>query len=263
MKGKKYLCTFGDKRLQKSAERFLKQAKEMTIYNEIFIYNEDDLDETFRNHFKNKFQLKGFGFWVWKPQIILQTLEKMNEGDILQYTDLGCHLNKNGIKRLEEYFQIANESETGLLGFDMTQKMEYQYTKGDLFDYFNARNNEELYQGQIAATVIFIKKCVKSIEIIKSYLKVFYDDFSLVDDTPSVGANFSEFIEHRYDQSVWSLLAKINKVPLISHSEQYSSNWAELSDYPILAKRDKVFKRTLFQKVIGKLQTFRNKIKKH
>lgn len=255
---KKYLCSFADKRLKKSTERFGKQAKEMNIYDGIFLYNEDDLDTNFRNHFSDKFVLKGFGYWVWKPQIILQTLEKMNQGDILQYTDIGCHLNKNGKDRLKQYFEMANKSETGLLGFDMSKYMEYQYTKGDLFDYFNLRNNQEIFLGQIVSGIIFIKKCDKSIEIMKSFLQVFYDDFALVDDTASKSKNFSEFREHRHDQSVWSLLAKIHNIQLLSHNEQYSDNWEELIDYPIWAKRDKEFKKTFKQTLREKLIDFKN-----
>lgn len=261
MNGKKYLCGFADKRLKKSTKRFAKQAKEMNIYDGIYLYNEDDLDPDFRFHFKDKFSLKGYGYWVWKPQIILQTLAKMEDGDILQYTDIGCHLNKNGKKRLEDYFNIANESETGILGFNNQHYMEYEWTKGDVFDYFNIRNNKEVFYGQVVGGIIFIKKCNKSIEIIKSFLKVFYEDFSLVDDSPSKSKNFKEFKEHRHDQSIWSILAKTNKIHCLSHKEQYSLNWEDLKEYPILAKRDKVYKTTFFQVIKRKLSSLRIKIK--
>jgi len=240
--GKKYLCGFADKRLKASLERFAKQAKQMNVYDGVYLYTEDDLNEDFYNHFKDKFNLRGFGYWVWKPQIILQTLSKMDENDLLQYTDIGCHLNKNGTKRLREYFELVSQSETGLLAFDMPWFTEKQWTKGDLFDYFNVRTREDIFPSQIVGTVMFIKKCPQSIEIINKYLKVFYDDFSLVDDSASKSDNFPEFQKHRHDQSVWSILAKLNKVPCISHDEQYSLDWESLKEYPIWAKRDKKWK---------------------
>jgi hypothetical protein len=97
---------------------------------------------------------------------------------------------------------------------------EKERTKGDLFDYFGIRNREDLFEGQIAATVLFVKKNEKSINIMKKWRQVFYDDFSLVDDSPSKSPNFVEFKEARHDQSVWSILAKINAIPCLSHSEQ-------------------------------------------
>jgi len=255
---KKYLCSFADKRLWKSLDRFAEQAKQMGIYDDIYLYTEDELDKNFYSHFKKKFHLRGFGYYAWKPQIILQALSKINDGDLLQYTDTGCHLNKNGIKRLNEYFDIVNQSETGLLAFHMPWFTEKQYTKGDLFDYFNVRHREDIFPNQIAATVIFIRKCPESIEIINRYLKVFYDDFSLVDDSPSKSENFAEYLSHRHDQSVWSILVKLNKVPCISHEEQWNSNWQILGEYPILAKRDKVWYANFFQKIMYKLKKVLN-----
>jgi hypothetical protein len=262
--GKKYLCGFADKRLEASLKRFAEQAGQMNVYDGIYLYSESDLDKDFYNHFKNKFNLRGYGYWVWKPQIILQTLSKMDENDLLQYTDIGCHLNKNGIKRLNEYFEMVNQSKTGLLAFDMPWYTEKQWTKGDLFDYFNVRNREDIYPGQIAATVIFIRKCPESIEILNKYSKVFFDNFSLVDDSPSKSDNFEEFQEHRHDQSIWSILVKINKVPCISHSEQYPTDWETQKEYPIWAKRDKVWNENPLKRLLKRLmKKLINKIEKN
>ena len=224
----------------------------MDVYDGIYLYNEDDLDKDFYRHFRKKFKLRGFGYWVWKPQIILQTLSKLDEGDLLQYTDIGCHLNKNGIKRLYEYFETVNQSETGLLGFNNLSTEKIQ-TKGDLFDYFGVRNREDVFPCQFVGGILFIRKCPQSVEIIKKWLKVYYDDFSLVDDSPSRSENFDEFLYHRHDQSIWSILAKINKIPCISLSELQASDWETLKEYPILAKRDKVWKKNIMKELIKKI----------
>jgi hypothetical protein len=164
---KKYLCSFADKRLELTLKRFQKQAKRLKFYDDIYLYSEDNLKKNFCQYFNDKFKLRGFGYWVWKPQIILQSFEKINYGDILQYTDAGCMLTNNGLGRLREYFEISNKSETGLLGFNMPWYTEKEWTKGDLFDYFGIRNREDIFGGHIAATVLFAKKSEKSIEIIK------------------------------------------------------------------------------------------------
>lgn len=268
---KKYLCGFANKKLNTALERFAGQAKEMDVYDCIYLYTEDDLEKDFYKHFNDKFYLRGFGYWVWKPQIILQTLSNMDDGDVLQYTDIGCHLNKNGKRRLLEYFEIT--SKTGLLGFTMTWFTEKQYTKGDLFDYFNVRTMESIFPQQICAGVLFIRKCEKNIEIIQKWLKVFYDDFSLVDDSPSKSLNFDEFIEHRHDQSIWSILAKLNNIFRFSREElnKFTSNpiWV-LRDKGNTSKKLKVkriLKKVLPQSIIKilknmyiKLKTAHNKV---
>jgi hypothetical protein len=226
----------------------------MHIYDKIIAYNEYDLDKDFCNYFKDKLKpSRGFGYWVWKPQIILQTLDKMKEGDILQYTDAGCHLNKKGIKRLHEYFELTDLSETGILAFQSKapddknlekalELLEMQWTKGDIFDYFGARDDAKIYNTeQIGASILFVKKTNDSLQIIRKWLQTYYDDFSLVDDTLSKSPNFPEFIENRHDQSILSIILKINNIPTISCFEYWQPDFIKLKDYPILALRDKKY----------------------
>jgi hypothetical protein len=251
MSYKKYFCAFADSKMYRTLNRIKKQAKHMHIYDQIIVYNEHNLDERFYNHFKDKLNGRGFGYWVWKPQIILQTLEKMEEGDILQYTDAGCHLNKKGLKRLHEYFELADHSETGILAFQSKapddpnlekalELLEKHWTKGDIFDYFDVRNNIEIYDTeQVGGTVLFIKKTKDSLQMIQKWLQVYYDDYSLVDDTPSKSPNFPGFIENRHDQSTLSLIVKINNIPTISCFEYWQPDFKKLKNYPILALRDK------------------------
>jgi hypothetical protein len=210
-------------------------AQKMDVYDGIYIYDEHSLDKAFYEHFKDKFKLRGFGYWCYKPQIILQTFEKMNEGDILQYTDIGCHLNESGIGRLNEYFEIAGKE--NIVVFEMNHYTEKQWTKADILDYFGVRCVESIYQSQIMGGVFFLKKCPKSLDFVKKWRQVFYDDFSLIDDSPSKSRNFPEFIENRHDQSVFSILAKLNNAYRLSSWEVETRQ----RYFPILATRDKIF----------------------
>lgn len=151
---RKYFLSFCDSRMFSSMQRIYFQAKNMNIYDIITVHNENNLDADFVKKFKNKivFGSKGFGYWVWKPQIILQTFRYMEYGDILNYCDIGCWLNPKGKERLAEYFELTEKSKNGLLVFsnkntfndpdldtDNVSAPEYKYTKGDLFDYFSVR----------------------------------------------------------------------------------------------------------------------------
>jgi hypothetical protein len=232
---KKYLCAFADSGLGHVKLRFEEQARLMGYYNKVFFYTENDLSDDSKTHFSDKLKVnRGFGYWVWKPQIILQTLEQLNEGDILNYCDAGCHLNPRGFTQLNEYFTSTNRSRADILAFNVGgTHTERKWTKGDLFDYFGVRDREDIYNSvQALSGIIFIKKSTKSINIIKQWLQVYYDDFSLVDDTPSKSPNFSDFIENRHDQSIFSLLAKINNFDIINLSQN-----EEIA--PILALRDR------------------------
>jgi hypothetical protein len=248
---KKYFCTFSDSRMWRSLERVKKQAEKASYFDAILINDENDLNESFRNKFKDKLikGSRGFGYWVWKPQIILQAIEKMNHGDFLLYMDAGCHFNKGGIKRMDDYFEKANKSSTKILGFqesipsenrelEVGQHLEKMWTKGDVFDFFGERHNPLFYDtGQVTGTVVVVVE-EESKRIIRQWLSVFETNWHLVDDSPSVSPNFPEFIEHRHDQSIFSMIAKKERIPTVSASELWQKDWGLLKNYPIWAKRD-------------------------
>ena len=250
---KKYFCTFADSRMGQSLERIKKQAEDMQFFDKIFVDNENNLDSDFKEYFKDKLikGSRGYGYWVWKPQIILQTLREMNEGDMLLYADAGCHLNKNGLEKLNDYLKQTELSDSGLLVFQEAIKSEdnnlktsncldKEYSKGDIFDYFDARERKDIYDtGMIAATIILIKKNKKSQKIVEQWLNIFKNNFRLVDDSPSISPNFEGFKENRHDQSIFSILCKINNIPSVSSYEIWQSDWNKLEKYPFWAKRDK------------------------
>ncbi len=254
---KKYFCSFADKRLHRSLRRISMQASEMNLYDKIYVFDENSLDTDFKQSFSKYLRpgVRGFGFWSWKPQIILQVLEKMENGDLLQYTDSGCHLNPNGQKRLLDYFEMTEKSDSGILAFrskSYQEKsssdlnpiiLEYQYTKGDVIQHFGVVGNKNItHTPQFQGGIIFIRKDDSTITFVKKWLSAITTDFNLIDDSPSVYPNFAGFIENRHDQSVFSILCKLSNVSYLFTNEYYSQNeWDDLSDKPIWVKWDKDF----------------------
>ena len=122
---------------------------------------------------------------------------------------------------------------------------ERKYSKGDLLDFFNFYNNTSVTETpQYMAGCFFIKKSKRSMSFINEWLDIFNKRFDLVDDTVSKLENLNGFLEHRHDQSVFSLLCK--KYNLKSFSA-YECDWAYLNNErtwlhnrksPFLAKRD-------------------------
>ena len=249
-----HFATFADLRLKKTLNRIGRQANKMGIFNTISISNEFDLDQDFKELFKDKLNAKtrGFGYWIWKSQIILQSLNKIKEGDVLLYIDAGCHLNYKGKQRLLEYIDLAANSETGVVMFkpddDVTlnsfeDNIEFKYTKGDLLKHFGVLNNKLVtHSNQLVGGVILVRKDSINIKFIQSLIDTYKCDFALIDDSSSKYPNFEGFIEHRHDQSIISILAKLRGVEIISASEIYTNgDWLELINYPIWTKRDKNF----------------------
>lgn len=256
------LLSFADSRYANSLIRLYNQSIDFP-FNNRFLFNENDLDPKFRILFSNKLKskIKGYGFWSWKPQIILQALDLLPDEDLLLYLDAGCHLNINGLNRFTEYCDIVRASNSGILAFqasppdshylrydgrNLPDLVEYKWTKGDLFDFFHARNQPDItHTPTIGAGIIFIKKNLNSISLLSEWRKTFLTNFALIDDSKSKSDNFPDFVEHRYDQSIFSILAKINKVETVSAYEYWYPNidskgidWQALSCMPIHVRRD-------------------------
>lgn len=235
MTNKIIFLTFGNKKFYNSLDRIKKEALSFNIFDNIMIYNDvqliDDFPEfwtTHENFIKNN--NRGYGYWIWKSFLVLKTLESMNENDILVYADAGCELNKEGIKRLNEYFEIVKNSNYGSLSFELTYP-EKQWTKMDLFNELDMNTNEHLNNKQLMATSFILKKCNHTIKLVIEWYK-YSSIYSLIDDSQSNAKNDNMFCEHRHDQSIFSLIRKKYGTEIIYNDVDTYNNFS-----PIKAKR--------------------------
>lgn len=265
----KILVTFADSTLKKSLVRIKNQAKDIQVYDKIFAFNESDLSDDFKKTFQDKLIVgsRGYGYWSWKPQIILQALDLINDGDVIQYTDSGCHINIEGKNRLIEYFDMAYNSNNGFLVFEVKPPdtpllydgrylpnwTDSMWTKGDLIDFFNVRTNDNILNTPtLGAGIFFIRKTQKTIDFMKRWLDIMKENFHLVDDSLSISPNTENFIDHRHDQSIFSIMCKLENIetrlstceyfyPLSYNSKKnsFKADWYSLKKFPIHAKRDK------------------------
>lgn len=250
--------------MKRARSRICRQARDLNFYSAVIGASERSLDQEFRwryRHILNK-DHQGFGYYIWKPRIIQQVLATMDCGDCLHWLDSGSHLNPTGLWRLREYFDIAECLEGGVLGFEnkppdgplfydgrpLPDNSEHLLTKGDLLDWFQVRHRPEISRTQqIGATTIMIRKCRESVEFVDAWNEVFDGRLHLIDDSPSRSPNEEGFIQHRLDQSILSILAKLHQVPTVSVfecwypslSDCWQPDWDYIRDYPILMKRDR------------------------
>ena len=260
-KNKIILVSFATNDLKKSIERFKTQAINSNFYNEIYVYSTNNLSDENNKKLKvliKKGKKRGYGFWYWKPLILMEVIKKINYGDIIQYLDIGFHINNSSNKRFREYLDMIDERKRWLLPFqyksmeqiifdkiNFPKREEYKYTKADVFEHFKCINNTEItHTAQFSAGNFLIKKHEKSISFLKDWIEVFEKNFEMIDDTPSKIKSFDGFIENRHDQSIFSILCKKNYLDSLS---AYEFDWAEKNnqrtwlhnfDYPFLAKRD-------------------------
>lgn len=243
------IVTFASSNLSHMGRRFRRQAKKMQVFDQLYIWSEKNLDLDFRREFQEKLKasVTGYGYWVWKPQVILQALKRLQEGDFLVYLDTGSHLNTGGTGRLNDYLEAVRESSSGILAFQL-ELPESDWCKEDLLVRMEQEYPPSRDSNQVQAGAIVFHKRGSVVEFVEKWASIFREDFSLVDDTPSALPNGPNFRAHRHDQAVFSLLAKGEGIELLSASEQFpgqGSQWADLRDFPFHHRRDKKTKSQL------------------
>jgi hypothetical protein len=222
---KLYFLSFGNNRYNQALYRIRSEAVSLNVFNHIYIYNENELKDLTEFWEKNKdFVLsnaRGYGYWIWKPFLVKYTLSLMDENDILVYADAGCQLNPLGIDKFRDYINIVNNSTSGILSFQLqSEHLEKRWTKMDLFNHLKCHNLADT--NQLIATSFLIKKNDKNIKIVNEW----YDlccNYHLVDDSPSISKNYEIFVEHRHDQSIFSLLRKIYGTEILN-DDTYPAN---------------------------------------
>lgn len=270
---KAWFVTFADSRMQRPLKRIRRQALQMGFApDRILTLTEKDLDENFRARMKSCLVKgsRGYGYWCWRSQVVLQALAKMGEGEIFLYADAGCHLNPKGLPRLREYLKMADESDIvafqgrSLMGTEKYDPLHHynsigMWTKGDVLDYFGVRENSEVVNsGQCSGGVFLVKNSDRSRAFYTRYRSIVEEHFEFLDDSPSQSVNLPEFREHRHDQAVFTLLCKEEGVrtlscceygvyaPLAPDQFKGDSRWScqnfeEMDRFPVHARRDTTY----------------------
>jgi hypothetical protein len=232
---KKYFVTFAEGQFKNSISRLRNQVSELNFFDNMYFQSTYDLDINFLKKnlaFINN-NKRGYGYYIWKPQIIKQIYDKMEDGDILVYLDVGCHICKEGEKRFLEYIELVQKH--GILAMRLPHKEKY-YTKNYVMNKFKDVDGDTY---QIAATIQFYCKQPKVTEFINKYVEM-TNDHQNFDDTLDPTNESSFFIDHRHDQSCFSLLLKhLQLDKAVIEDETYWSDWNAYRHFPIHARRDR------------------------
>jgi hypothetical protein len=231
-----YFVSFADSKYKKTLYRIGNEAKNMEFFQGIYCLSDENIDTEFIKKHKtfinnNK---RGFGYFLWKPQIIIQTLSLIPENDFLLYTDAGCSLKKEGLPRLKNYIEKADQEH--IVPFHMRGMKECYWTKMDVLDRLKFTSDINMNSDQCIGTTHLWKNSTISKDFLKTYLEL-CEYYPNIDDSPSVLPNHIGFQEHRHDQSVFSILIKKNNLISLPDETWWYPNWDEHTNYPIHATR--------------------------
>ena len=164
-----------------------------------------DIDGDFRA--KNKAILKrhyGAGYWLWKPYIISKTLDQMDEGDVLIYSDSDIFV----IGSVLPLIDVLHESGQHVLGFTGGRLNDRHLTKRDAFKLMDCEAPMYTDTPHLFAGLILFQKTDTSAKFASEWLNYAQDKRLLTDARNTCGPNYPEFVQHRHDESIFSLLYK-------------------------------------------------------
>jgi len=199
------LINYANKGFINSRKSLNKTAIDTGEINKVIEYNSTDIDPEFIYKNEKIFSSpRGAGFWLWKPYLILKTLEQIRDNDILVYSDCGIVF----VSSIENYVRFMNGS---FMLFQHIDCIEHEYTKSDTFELLNCRNNSEITNtSQLYASFSIWKKNENSIAFLKEWIR-YCENYHCISDEPSIIPNAPTFKDNRHDQSIMSCLAKLYK----------------------------------------------------
>jgi hypothetical protein len=218
---KTHLLIYGTPNYANAINSLIKSSK--NFFDNHHIFGPSDISEDFYKKNQNILDLKkGAGYFLWKPYIIHETLKKVNDGDIVFYVDAG-NIFINDPTFIYEKLQENN----GIILFDNRDGMQngesaqnFISCKKDSFVLMDCDTDEYIFGKHLNASYQIYQKNNDSLLFVSEFLK-FSQNIDIIVDTPNkFGDNYSGYYDHRYDQTVLSLLGIKHKIkPLVDPSE--------------------------------------------
>jgi hypothetical protein len=186
------IITFGTKEYDNTASRLKSSAQD---YMNVIAYNEFnilDLLDQYPNHFLNS---KGFGWWLWKPYLILKTLDAMPADDYVIYLDSTIEVLKNPLELIDKKKDII---------LYHNGQLHHEYCKSEC--YYGMGIYSNLDQLQVNAAIQIYKNNQTANDFLTNYFFA-CSNLLLVNDEINPEIQLTKFKAHRHDQSILTNLA--------------------------------------------------------
>lgn len=249
-KPKIHFITYANNVFEDAKKRILKEAFDFGEFDTVKGYGPEDLPGDFIEKHKDILNMRrGGGYWIWRPIIIKQALSNLSDEDYLVYLDAGCKLNNKGKKRFNEYIKLLENSNYGILNFQMSGKYnigglcrEKDWTTKEIFKELDVDINSNIgNSGQYLGGVFIIKKNEYVINYINNIEKIIDNNSKLITDYYNLNNQIKDFKDNRHEQSLISVYLKKNGSVVIDCDESWVQPFGsgESLKYPFWATRSK------------------------
>ena len=200
-----YMVNYADEKFKGAQKYNSKTALDVGAFDHVFEYGPELIDPVFASRHRRILSMpRGGGYWLWKPYFVRKCLDLIADGEILVYSDSGAHFRTSAKPLANLPIQFGQD----VIPFEL-ELNEGVWTKRDAFVLMECEGRGFEHSRQRLASFIVVRKSAFSIEFLDKYLDYCTDERILTDAENVCGLpNFDGFIEHRHDQSVFSLLTK-------------------------------------------------------
>lgn len=234
--------TYGDKDFDISKKHLLNLAKKSEIFSQCISYSYRDLSSSFKKKYsKILSEKRGGGFWIWKHHIIKESLDLINENDLIVYCDAGTSFNYHAKSRFMEYVEILNSSIHSNFRIESEpHHLEKEWTTKELFNYFKINSDSKIGNStQYEGGHMIFKSNKETRDYLNEYEEILRYDQKLITDFYNSKNQQDFFIENRHDQSIFSLLSKTRGCEKVQNETKFHNRKEEQYKYPFLSVRKK------------------------
>jgi len=175
------------------------------FFDRVCLFRPSDIDPQFSSENMRLLSCRrGYGYWVWKPYFLLKLLRDVADGDTVFYCDALMRF----IDSPEPLFPLCRAN-GGVMLFHQRGEghRNATYTKIDCFKLMNAVSEEYFGGDHLNAAFQVYAKTPLAFAFLEELL-LWCKNFDAVSDSPSsLGTEAPEFVAHRHDQSILSILA--------------------------------------------------------
>jgi hypothetical protein len=220
------LVNYATLRFFASQERNTETGLTIGGFDRVISYSPRDIDRDFwiRNRYVLRFRT-GAGYWLWKPYFIKRALSTLNEGDFLFYCDSGAHF----VNHIDPLIEIALRSRHQIIPFELNHQ-ERSYTKRDTFILMGCDSARFTDTPQRLGGFILLQKSSFAVAFVDEFLDLAQDPRLITDTKSGLASDYPDFVVHRHDQSIFSLLTK--RYELVAHRDPSQYGNGVRAKYP-------------------------------
>ena len=185
-----------------------------------------NLSEYYSESMKDLFLLSKYPFFyrAGKAFAINSVLEGFfGECDYLVYADPGCELVSNFYTRWKLMRMLRKCNLSHALAESLNLP-EWKYTKKSLLDASGLEENEK-FTSQIQATYSIWKKNELTLNASRTWCRLSRSYFNYWQDPENIKGELDGFVAHRQDQSIMSVIWKLNKFGVQKQSRKFSKHF--------------------------------------